>query len=178
MFEEFQLSSAETYVCGSIPVKGQIEKGSIVQIINGLQVLQDEITNHRYCFYMQIFMNDYENDPTKIEVTKPKFPIVNHEDVEGLKFQTNFSVINSEEVDSVVINLTFNAKSKKSEDNLKIRKELDLHFDTYKTYLQLESYEGFEGCIEIKLRPGKVPVSNTYINLDCTNDSVNWNWNT
>ena len=125
-----------------------IHEKKVKKTRHGLQVLQDEITNHRYCFYMQIFMNDYENDPTKIEVTKPKFPIVNHEDVEGLKFQTNFSVVNSEEVDSVVINLIFNAKSKKSEDNLRIRKELDLHFDTYKTYLQLESYESFEGTIE------------------------------
>ena len=102
----------------------------------------------------------------KIEISKPTFAPINHEDVEKLDLKSNFSVINFEEVDRVAINLTFKSKSKKDIENVRIRKELDLHFDTYKTYLHLESYESFDGFIEVRLRPGKVFINNTFIDLN------------
>ena len=82
MFETYQVCTAETFVSGQIPVNGPISKdeidhatmanllfdreGNHVIIIDGLQILKDEITNHCYCFHIKIIMKDYEDDKTKV----------------------------------------------------------------------------------------------------------------
>ena len=167
MFKTYQMSSAETFVSAQIPVNGEIslENQDHLVIINGLQILDDDITNHKYCFHIIITMKDFEDDRSKIEISKPIFAKITNEDLEAFKFK-NFNVVNFEEVEKVILDLTFYPKSKKMEGTVKIRKELDLHFDPFKTYLHLGHFERFEGFVEMRLRPGNVPLKNTFINLN------------
>ena len=75
MFKTYQMSAAETFVSAQIPVNGEIslENKDHLVIINGLQILNDDITNHKYCFHIIITMKDFEEDRSKIEISKPIF---------------------------------------------------------------------------------------------------------